>query len=133
MQATLDLCVYCERSSQELVDLGLSDSRDEALEWTKVGDYRILLCLACIYRFTDRLTQEQASFLEGPIIFPPGTEKIEHVCPELMYDGVPEEQAALTIEFIAEPDGFLTGQCPFCGLVVKSRPADGIPPGREAH
>lgn len=49
MQSALDLCAYCERTSQELVDCELAESRDQALEWAKVGSHRILLCPELLY------------------------------------------------------------------------------------
>lgn len=122
-KAMLDICVYCEESAEELVAKGAANGVDEALRLVSLGDREALLCPDCRCKYAAWFDDELDELMFGPVTFPPGVLVVEHVCPELEFQGFPLEAATSILELTSveggEP-GYLYATCPHCQVTVRS-------------
>ena len=123
MSVTLGLCVYCERSPEELVAAGEAVDFESALHYALVSESRIVLCVECLSRFTSPGAADPARLQYAPITFPPGITAFDHYCVALEDGGLPEAYCEFTLEFTRDGSYFVAS-CPHCGVRVRSLAED---------
>jgi hypothetical protein len=121
----LDLCSYCERSPRDLVQEGLAEEEDEALQYYKVGENQVLLCGECAERYADENEFNLDALASCPITFPPGVTAVEHTCPALELQGKLAEQATVLLQLTRNGD-YNVVTCEHCGVTVRSLAEDDL-------
>ena len=117
-------CAYCEKTIPEIVaemgQRGIPVSQEDALRLVLVGNKNLVqLCPDDRAKARELSEEEIWEALNAPIDLPPNTRKLAHDCPMLRYDGATDEEAQLVIELM-EDGGYYKGNCPECGMVVRS-------------
>lgn len=127
MKDIINVCAYCERNADEVVaetatSRLLPVSLEEALQFVRVGNNRVLLCPDDRADRTPLTEAEMWELINAPVDLPPGVTALAHHCPMLEYDGFPEKEATYTVELEEDDEqpGFLVGRCPECGMSVRS-------------
>jgi hypothetical protein len=122
MYATIGVCVYCERTPEEIVAASDVGELAGALRPAIVADNRIELCPRCIRLHAPYGADDPWRLDSAPITFPPGITAIEHHCPELEEEGF-EEEAYFVLEF-SRDGAYYVGWCEHCGVLVRSLAED---------
>src|SRR5262245_6709708 len=114
------VCAYCETTAAEAIEAGLAANEDEALRFVLIGESQVLLCPACRKENAEWFDAEIDELLNGPVTFPPGVTALEHVCPEVEFNGGTPEQATLVLRLTERRGDYLYATCPHCQVTVRS-------------
>jgi hypothetical protein len=117
-------CAYCEKTIPEIVaemgQRGTPVSQEDALRLVLVGG-KTLVQLCPDDRATQRPLSEEEIWeaLNSPIDLPPNTTALAHDCPMLRYDGATDAEAQMILR-LEEDGGYYRGNCPECGMQLRS-------------
>jgi len=118
-EAILEICAYCEASKEEILASGKAKTDEDALRFVLIGEDTVLLCPDCREKYAAYVDDEMDELLNGPVTFPPGVTAVEHVCPELEFQGKNELEATSILEMVRDGD-YYVATCPHCEVTVRS-------------
>src|SRR4051812_44905872 len=118
----LTTCVYCEASKDEILARHPGLEPDMALRFVLIKENQVLLCPDCRKKHAAWFDEELDELMNGPVTFPPGVTAVEHVCPELEYQGMSAEDATSTLVLERRDGGgdYIYATCPHCEVTVRS-------------